>query len=160
MSWSGSYIISSYSPIMLSPCLDVRQGSYKTSNVFFLLHTQNTVCSSRISILYQEFVHFIFDVKYFVYPLVVRLVLLDVLLLLVFSSSKVLSLLTSLKILVLIFSFGLFCTLLLVMFFFCYFLNLHTWCIFLTFFLSTFKTICLLFRATFSKAYKFYMQYF
>lgn len=134
MSWSGSYIISSYSPIMLSPCLDVRQGSYKTSNVFFLLHTQNTVCSSRISILYQEFVHFIFDVKYFVYPLVVRLVLLDVLLLLVFSSSKVLSLLTSLKILVLIFSFGLFCTLLLVMFFFCYFLNLHTWCIFLTFF--------------------------
>ena len=37
----------------------------------------------------QEFVHFIFDVKYFVYPLVVRLVLLDLSLLLVFSSSKV-----------------------------------------------------------------------
>lgn len=91
---SGSYIISSYSPIMLSPCLDVRQGSYKTSNIFFLLHTQNTFCSSRVSILYPRIIHFIFDVKYFVYPLVVRLVLLDLSLLLVFSSSKLLLLLT------------------------------------------------------------------
>lgn len=126
---SGSSIISRYSPIMLSPCLDVRQGSYNTSNVFFSTLRVPFAAVGLVSCI-QEFVHFIFDVKYFVYPLVVRLVLLDLSLLLVFSSSKVLSLLTSLKIFVLIFSFGLFCTLLLVMFFFCYFLNLHTWCIF------------------------------
>lgn len=79
----------------------------------------------------QEFVHFIFDVKYFVCPLVVRLVLLDLSLLLVFSSRGFV--VAYLSIFVFIFSFGFFCTLLLVMFFFCHFLNLLT-CIFFNFF--------------------------
>lgn len=134
MSCSGSYIMSSIVPSCFHRVWMSGKGVTKQVTYSFFSTLRIPFAAVGLVSCIQEFVRFIFNVKYFVYPLVVRLVLLDLSLLLVFSSSKVLSLLTSLKILVLIFSFGLFCTLLLVMFFFCYFLNLHTWCIFLTFF--------------------------
>lgn len=139
-------IPSSPHPVWVSGKGVTKQGTYSPP-------TQNIFCSSRIivscvlvdltSISVQEVVHLIFAVKYFVYSLAVRLVLLDLSLLLFLSFlSRV----------VFIFSFGLLLyTLLFVRLFFCCFLKMHTWCIF-NFSPLALKTSCLLLRATFSKS--------